>query len=316
MEKRIVELVKLALLFKASDIHLTLRQDEIKIEIRVMDEFKKVKTNIQDFKLIRYLQYIAKLDVGNNLKPQTGQFELYIDNELISLRFSLINNLGITNAVIRILNPKTILNIYNLNIFSDEVIYFEKLLNLKEGLVLFSGPTGSGKTTTLYTILESFSSKKIISIEDPIEVYKDQFLQLQINEQANFDYNAAIKQILRHDPDIIMIGEIRDEIAAKAAIRAANTGHLVLSSIHASNCEVAIKRLLDLGVKKHQLQVVLKQVYNQRLFKTSIKQKGGIYEIFDEQQLQYFFKNNCTNQNFISISKKIEQAKKEKKIEV
>lgn len=316
MEKRIIELVSLAIMLNASDIHLTQKQQEMSIEIRIIDKFKKIKVVDEDLKLIRYLQYISKLDVGNFLKPQTGQFELYINKSLVSLRFSILNNLGVTNAVIRILNSKLPIDINNLNIFDSEIKHFKDLLNYKEGLIIFSGPTGSGKTTTLYTLLDYFENKKIITIEDPIEVYKDKYLQLQINEQANFSYNAAIKQILRHDPDVIMIGEIRDEIAANAAIRAANTGHLVLTTIHASNCEVAIKRLLDLGIKKHQLSSILKQLYNQRLFKRKTNGKGGIYEIFDEKQISYYFKNDKTSKEFVTLQQKIEQAKNEDRIEI
>ena len=115
------------------------------------------------------------------------------------------------------------------------VVFFKKMLKKPNGLFLISGPTGSGKTTTLYTLLNSIKNKKIFTIEDPIEIYSNRFIQIGINESINLGYDEAIKQVLRHDPDIIMIGEIRDEITAKMVVRAANTGHLVISTIHAAS---------------------------------------------------------------------------------
>lgn len=313
MEKRVLQLVKLAILLKASDIHIEQKDSNVEIKLRVVDGFKKIKTSFEDLKLISYLQYIAKLDVGNRLKPQTGQFEIVVDKNIVALRFSYINNNGVISTVLRVLNTTLEISLETLSLDENDLQYFRDLLLLKEGLVIFSGPTGSGKTTTLYTLLRYFKNRKIITVEDPVEVTSDLYLQLQINEKADFDYNAAIKQILRHDPDVIMIGEIRDEIAAKAALRAANTGHLVLTSIHAPSCKLVINRLIDLGIAKHQLQVVLKQIYNQRLFKTE-GGKGVLYEIWNEQELEHYFKKEENSKHFIPLSEKIVQAISKKKI--
>lgn len=314
MEARLYSLLKLALKSKASDIHLTLKDNSTIIEMRVDNKLKKVKSLSGDEKLIRYLQYISKMDIGNNLKPQTGQFNFFVDDSFLSLRFAFVCNLNVVNGVIRILNTCLKLSINDLGSEKSDVQKFKKILEYRDGLIIFSGATGSGKTTSLYTILDSFKDKKIITIEDPIEVYKEKYLQLQINEVSGFNYNQAIKQILRHDPDIIMIGEIRDEIAANAALRAANTGHLVICTIHAQSSVMAINRLIDLGIEKHNLKSVLKMVFNQRLFKTCSHRKVGVYEVLDGDVLLYFFEKNMLPKNFETIERKVQKAFKNKTI--
>lgn len=138
---------------------------------------------------------------------------------------------------------------------------------------MFSGPTGSGKTTTLYTLLNAVQNKKIFTLEDPVEVVNEKYVQIQINEKQHMSYADGIKQLMRHDPDIIMIGEIRDETAAKMAVRCALTGHLVVSTIHSFSCVSTILRMLDLGVEKYQLKDVLKGISSQRLFEKTNGEK-------------------------------------------
>lgn len=314
MEARLYSLLKLALKVKASDIHLTLKDQKMIIEMRVDNRLKKVKSLNGDEKLIRYLQYVSKMDIGNNLKPQTGQFNLFVEDVLLSLRFAFMSNINVVNGVIRILNMRLQLYLNDLGSDKEDEKNFRKILNYHDGLIVFSGATGSGKTTSLYTILDSVENKKIITIEDPIEVYKEKYLQLQINESIGFSYNQAIKQILRHDPDIIMIGEIRDEIAAKAAIRAANTGHLVITTVHAQTSEMAINRLIDLGIAKHNLKSVLKMVFNQRLYNACNHRKVSVYEVLDEENLLYFFEKNSLPKKFENIDQKVEKAIKNKSI--
>ena len=306
MEERLLALLRLALKYNATDIHFDMHYQDVVIEMRIDGLCHRVKSKFEDYKLIRYLQYLANLDVGNIMTPQTGQFEMEVDGNLLSLRFAVISKLNYTNGVLRILNSKLRVSADNLSGIPGQNAYFRSLLNKDSGLVLFSGPTGSGKTTTLYSLLKSVKNRKIYTIEDPIEIYHDGFIQLSVNEAMNFDYGEGIKQILRHDPDIIMIGEIRDEKAAKMAVVAANTGHLVLSTIHTSRASGCISRLVELGVSEDHVYENLLSLANQRmLINVKNKQKVVLYEIMDRQQIAYFRTNHCVSDDFLSVEKQI-----------
>lgn len=302
MEERLMALLRLAIKYNATDIHFTVNYQEVEIEMRINGELKKVKSQFEDYKLIRYLQYLSNLDVGNIMTPQTGQFETEVDGVLLSMRFAVISKLNYTNGVLRILNSRLKIDADSLSIFKRQNSYFKSLLKKDCGLILFSGPTGSGKTTTLYSLLESVNKRKIYTIEDPIEVFHDGFVQLSVNEAVHFDYAEGVKQILRHDPDIIMIGEIRDEKAAKMAVIAANTGHLVLSTIHTSRASSCISRMVELGVNEDNLYENLICVSNQRMMiNKNNERKIVLYEIMDEDEIEFFHRYKRNSRNFISI---------------
>lgn len=306
MEARLLALLRLALKHKATDIHFHMVYQDVKIQMRINGSLQNVKSKFEDYKLIRYLQYLANLDVGNLLVPQTGQFETEVDGVLLSLRFAVINSLNYTNGVLRILNSNIKVSANNLSHISSQNDYFQSILRKSCGLIIFSGPTGSGKTTTLYSLLKSVKNKKIYSIEDPIEVYNDNFIQLQVNEAMGFDYAAGVAQILRHDPDIIMIGEIRDEKAAKMAVMAANTGHLVLTTLHASRASSCMSRMIDLGVCEEHLYENLICVCNQRMMiNKNNKEKIVLYEVMNRNEIEYFRKNRMVSKNFIDIEMQI-----------
>ena len=312
MEERLLALLRLALKYNATDIHFMMRYQEVDIDMRIDGILRKVKGKFEDYKLIRYLQYLANLDSGNILTPQTGQFEMEVDGDLLSLRFAVINKVNYSNGVLRILNSKIRVSADSLSSIADQNRYFKSLLNKDCGLILFSGPTGSGKTTTLYSLLKDVRYKKIYSIEDPIEVYHDNIIQLSVNEAMDFDYAKGIKQILRHDPDIIMIGEIRDEKAAKMAVVAANTGHLVLSTIHTSRASGCISRLSELGVNEEHLYENLLCVCNQRmLVNRNNHEKVVLYEIMDRKEIEYFRMNRHNSDDFLSVEKQIEKGIKD-----
>lgn len=312
MEDRLNALLHLAIKLKATDIHFTRTRAGVKIEMRVDDRIRFVKGEAKDDKMIRYLQYLANLDVGNLILPQTGQFEWFIDDHLLSLRFALIHNPHMDNAVLRILNDDLGLDVKTLSTSTDQNVFFRKMMRYRSGLYIFSGPTGSGKTTSLYTLLHGVKGKKIFTIEDPIEIHSDEFIQIGVNETIGLSLDAAIRQVLRHDPDIIMIGELRDELTAKMAIRAANTGHLVFTSIHAASCLLAIERLLELGVNKGQLYNVLVGISNQRLFKRqNSSAKVVIYETMGRDEIVYYFKNGAISPEFYTLEERIEDAKRQ-----
>ncbi len=312
MEERLNALLRLAISLKATDIHFTRNRLGTKIEMRINDRIRLVKSDPKDDKMIRYLQYLANLDVGNLIKPQTGQFEYLIDDVIVSLRFALIHSAHLDNAVLRILNSDLGLNIHSLSTSADQNNFFRKMMSYRSGLYVCSGPTGSGKTTNLYTLLHGVNGKKIFTIEDPVEMQYEDFIQLNINEAIGFGYDEAIKQVLRHDPDIIMIGEIRDELTAHMAIRAANTGHTVITSLHAPSCPLAIERILELKVEKGQLFNVLIGVSNQRLFsRVGSDRKVVIYETMDRDEIIHYFHYGEVSGDFYTLEERIEDAKRQ-----
>ena len=313
MEERLVEILALALQFHVSDIHFTLLAKEdgsesLTIEMRVHGKMKRLKKDERDIRLFRYLMYRADLDLSSVFLPQTGSFEAVVKERRISLRFAIMAGYHQSSGVLRILNDHSGLSINDLSFDPDTVQYLSHITDHTSGLVVFSGPTGSGKTTSLYTILDAVNGRKIYTLEDPVEVVHERYIQLQVNEKQHMSYAEGIRQLMRHDPDIIMIGEIRDSEAAMMAVRCALTGHLVVTSLHAQDCVSAILRLLELGVDAYQLKDVLTGVLNQRLFEMKDGRKTGIDEFMDRKEVEYWFENKCTSTDFVPLARKLEEA--------
>ena len=281
MEERLIECLKIAMEFHVTDIHFHLKtypKESLSIEMKIEQDVRQMVPKEDDIRLFRYLMYKANLDLSDIHHPQTGRFEMEIDGQPVSLRFALVSSYHNTSGVLRILNQHSPLHIEDLTIDYDTSIWLRNITKHTSGLFIFSGPTGSGKTTTLYTILNETKGKKIFTLEDPVEVYHENYVQIQINDHQHLSYDEGIKQLMRHDPDIIMIGEIRDSQAALMAVRSALTGHLVVTSLHSQNCMSAIDRLLDLGVDMYQLKDVLIGISNQRLFNLGDGKRSGVYE--------------------------------------
>ena len=316
MEERLNALLRLALRHHASDIHFTRRYNDFLIEMRIGDKIYPVKSKVGDLKLLRYLEYLANLDIGNLLKPQTGQFEWVVEDHNLSLRFALIHELHIENGVLRIMDEHLRLDEDHLSIDNEQNRFFAKMLRQKMGLFICAGPTGSGKTTTLYTLLKKAKTKKIFTIEDPVEVHYDVLMQISVGEGTGIGLDEAIKQVLRHDPDIIMIGEVRDEKTAKMAIRAANTGHLVLTSLHAGTSLLAIERLLELGVEKGQLRNVLLGIATQRLVKLrNSTKKMVVYETVEREVLLRYLNGEDIKGKYSDLKDNLDYAAKKGLIE-
>lgn len=263
MEERLLALVRLCFLtYGATEIRFDVRHQETKIETRIDGVNRLIKSKYEDYKLIRYLMYLANLDVGNMLTPQTGSFEIEVDGKLMMMRFAVINTESGSSAVLRYLN-----SIKNIK-YSDPIKEFANSVQESAkkgcGLYLITGPCGSGKTTLAYSILKSLKNIKAYSAEDPIEVFIDSIVQVAINPEIGLTTENAIKQILRHDPQLIYC-EINDSSAARMAQIAANTGHTVLASMHAGTCESAINRLIEYGIDKNQLFETLRSVINLKL---------------------------------------------------
>lgn len=308
MEKRLDEILLAAITLGVTDIHFSKsnQSEQIVIEMRNGNMMRKLKPKECDVALFRYLMYSANLDVSNAFLPQTGRLERTVGGMHLSLRFAVVTSYHVTSGVLRILNNHTQLTIEQLTPQKDVVAWLNQITKHRTGLYLLSGPTSSGKTTSLYTILNQTENKKIFTLEDPIEVVNERYVQLQVNEAQHLSYAEGIKQLMRHDPDIIMIGEIRDEIAAQMCVRCALTGHLVLSTVHSMDCASAIIRMRDLGVKEYELKDVLKGVSNQRLYELDDNRRMGIYEFMDEKEVSYYLQHRRTTENFQNLSKQIQ----------
>jgi competence protein ComGA len=255
--------ITVAIQRKATDLHLRFEEGRGTLELRTPKGMVKLKETA-DQSCLEYLKFRANLDLFLGFVPQTGQTSVLIGQQRIHLRVAYLHTLSYDHVVIRILNPPRYLKPQDL--FSPEdTSLILKCLHSSSGLILIAGSTGSGKTTTLYTLLNHIQSRKIVTIEDPIEVHYPFLTQIQINPRQNLTFDSAIKQVLRHDPDVLVIGEIRDETEAKAALRSALTGHLVLSTIHARSASQTIDRLINLGLDRQEILDTLVLIIHQEL---------------------------------------------------
>lgn len=285
---RFEELLDFAIINKSTDIHFEIIRNKLEISVRAISGFKRFLVKNDDYKLLEYIKYISNLNLIESELPQSGSFSYVYNDQEFFFRVASIKSQFMETCVVRILNKFFL----NKNIFEDINLKIKELLKKESGLIIFSGPTGSGKTTSMYSFIQMFNDKKIYSIEDPIEIFFDNIVQISVNKERNLTYKQAIKQVLRHDPDIIVIGEIRDEEAAQMAIRASITGHLVISTIHSKNCLGVVDRLVDLGISKNDIFENIMFITNQRLYPTANKEERKcIYEIFSEKNLQEISSN-------------------------
>lgn len=275
-----------AVLLNASDIHIEPFEKLLKIRMRVDGSLKEINTyNIElHSQLSTLIKLLAGMNIAEKRLPQDGRIDKDIDNNIVDLRISTIPTVHGEKIVIRILNRNTFFKSkYEIG-FSDEAINKIKSMTADmSGLIIVTGPTGSGKTTTLYSILNDFKNidKNIVTIEDPVEYKIEGINQIQVNYKYGLDFATGLKSILRQDPDIIMIGEIRDKETAQIAIRAASTGHLVISTMHTNNSVESISRLVDMGVPRYLISSVLKGVISQKLVR-KVCEHCSIEEELDE----------------------------------
>lgn len=310
MEQILTALLRAAVRWRATDIHFSVEPDgHLRTEMRIGGKMIPLELKSLDERFFRYLLYRANMDVSSTALPQTGSFEAEAEGVRLALRFALVSGFHIRSGVLRILNMTSGLHVGDLSMDEFQVRRLAGITSRRSGLYLFSGPTGSGKTTTLYTVLNDTEGKKIYTLEDPVEVYSGRYIQIQINESRHLSFAEGIRQLMRHDPDILMIGEIRDSEAASMAVRCALTGHLVLSTIHASGCIGAIQRMTDLGVQEYQLSDVLCGISGQRMY----ERKDGtgktcIYEMMNRKELTYYFRNHEPSPEFIPLERAVREA--------
>lgn len=265
----IIELFSEALKKRASDIHIEAFEDYGKIRFRidgVLFEYMRLRRENYE-KLITKIKLSAKVDIAEKRRPQDANLKI---NEFpdIDFRLSTINTVNGEKLVLRILSINEFKKTNNLLGFSkDSIEKIEQSLNKKSGMIIFSGPTGSGKTTSLYSLLNKLNTgyENIITVEDPVEYKIEGINQVPINPKIGLTFDTALRSILRQDPDIIMIGEIRDKETAEIAIRAAITGHLVLTTVHTKDAISSIVRIKDLGVDDYLINASISLLASQRL---------------------------------------------------
>ncbi|WP_096201242.1 competence type IV pilus ATPase ComGA [Bacillus sp. FJAT-45350] len=265
---------------QATDIHIVPRRKDALIRLRINQQLLEyeIVTKSSCEKLISHFKFRAGMDIGEKRRPQSGSMDFINHNCHLHLRISSIPTPFQESLAIRILPQEQTLSLKALSLFPKHTNQLFSFLKRANGLLLLTGPTGSGKTTTLYSLLHSIKElfpRNIITIEDPIEKKTDDFLQIEINEKAGITYTEALRSILRHDPDIIMIGEIRDAKTAELAVRSALTGHLVLATLHAKDTIGALHRLTDLNIPLIDLEQTLLAVVSQRLVNVTCPYCGG-----------------------------------------
>ena len=233
------------------------------------------------------------MDIAERRKPQDGRFNMTILNNEFDFRISSLPILDGESLVIRILDKnKILINLQNLGMAKQQYLSFQNAINKHYGIIFVTGSTGSGKTTTLYATLNKIKdvSKKIITIENPIEYRLSQIQQVQINEKININFSTTLKTILRQDPDVIMVGEVRDKETLEITIQSALTGHLVFSTLHTNSAIGAIIRLIDMGIEPFLVSSALNGILAQKLIRklcNSCKEKISISDDFLETIKQY-----------------------------
>lgn len=272
----IVEFINLLLerasLTKASDIHIKPNENDVRIRMRIDGELREIarvdKNSLNT--VISRIKVLSNLNIAEKRIPQDGAFTYRGKNCLLELRVSILPSLFGESCVMRVIDKKGVdYDFSGLGMSEEDEAVFRKMISRPDGLILVTGPTGSGKSTTLYTALKELNkpSVNIITVEDPVESPVKDINQVQVNSQVGLDFSAALRSILRHDPDIIFIGEIRDNETAQIAVRSSITGHLVLSTLHTNDALSAIMRLCDMGIEKYLVTSSLSGVVAQRLLK-------------------------------------------------
>ncbi len=261
-----------AIELRASDIHLEPFEDELRIRYRIDGVLQEipVPAQIKRFQpaIVSRVKILSHLNIAEKRLPQDGRIKIRVDDGEVDIRVSVIPMLHGEAVVLRLLRQNaTLRGMQELGMDAREVRSFRRVLGLPHGIILVTGPTGSGKTSTLYTALNEINDavRKIITIEDPVEYQLKGVNQIQVSEKAGLTFARGLRSILRHDPDVILVGEIRDQETAQIAVQASLTGHLVFSTLHTNDAAGALSRLVDMGVEPYLVASSLEAVLAQRL---------------------------------------------------
>ncbi len=257
---------------RASDIHIEPEEAGVAVRYRIDGVLRQVMIlpRAAGIPLVSRVKIMASLDIADRLRPQDGRARVAVNGSRVDLRVSTLPASQGEKVVIRILDQRaTVLSLDSLGLNADESARIKGLLDVREGVVLVTGPTGSGKTTTLYSMLRLVQARgvNIITVEDPVEYRLQGIVQVQVNEKAGLTFVSALRSILRQDPDVILVGEIRDRETANIAIQASLTGHLVLSTLHTIDAPSSIARLADIGIEPYKIAAAIKGIIAQRLMR-------------------------------------------------
>jgi type II secretory ATPase GspE/PulE/Tfp pilus assembly ATPase PilB-like protein/8-oxo-dGTP pyrophosphatase MutT (NUDIX family) len=255
---------------RVSDIHIESEERGIVVRHRVDGVLRQVRTLPRAVapSLVSRLKIMCGLDIADRLRPQDGRTRVAVNGVAVDLRVSTLPASHGEKVAIRVLDGRSaVLTLDGMGFLPDEQRRIERLLDAREGLILVTGPTGSGKTTTLYAALRRLQQRgvNIVTVEDPIEYRLPGIVQVQVNERAGLTFASALRSIMRQDPDVLLIGEIRDRETAEIAIQASLTGHLVFSTLHTNDAASAVTRLVDVGVAPYKIATAVKGVIAQRL---------------------------------------------------
>ena len=325
IEQKCFLILKKAHTFGASDLHMIPNEENYIYYFKKnsqMFEAGKLPLNIGE-RIISFFKFLSSLDISEKRKPQSGSFQKEFNSTKFSFRVSTLPSIfGKESMVIRLQQHDNAKIIHSLSLFRDATEKIVALANNRQGLILFVGPTGSGKSTTMYSLTKYCAenlNRHVISLEDPVENSQSHLLQIQVNERSGVTYSTGLKAILRHSPDVIMIGEIRDEATAKAAIQAALTGHLVVSTIHARDGVGSLYRLIDLGVTLEELKQTITGIVTQRLVVASTgieSELSAVFEILSDELLEDAFHSMQNGKTYhipyaFSLSYQIERGVRE-----
>lgn len=281
---------------KSSDIHIECYKKKVDIKLRIDGQLHKMANtkfiSVKNVKsLLAKIKVDARLDIAEQRRPQDGVIRKRIDGQVVDFRVAIVPSLWGENAVLRILNqsqskPK----LEELGLSPAKLASFRRLVQNPQGLILVTGPTGSGKTTTLYAVLQELlkSARKIVTVEDPIEYAIEGVAQSQVDDLIGNTFDKYLRSFMRCDPEIILVGEIRDSETARMTARAALTGHLVLSTLHVSDSISTVRRLIDLGVEENLVSQILLGVVSQRLARKTCSHCSEVYKP-DPDLVEEFF---------------------------
>jgi len=310
LEEETTKLMKIilggAISLGASDVHFEPKINQVGLRLRIDGMLHDVLLFDKEVysKLLSRIKLLSGIKLNITFKPQAGRFTIVTEKTLIESRASTLPSEYGEALVLRILDPKNLIEIEDLGMREDMLKIFKKEIQQPNGLIVATGPTGSGKTTTLYAILKRIQRPeiKIITIEDPIEYHLEGISQTQVNPEKGYDFPNGLRAIIRQDPDVILVGEIRDIETAKTSLQAALTGHLVLATLHTNDAAGTIVRLQALGEKLVNIAPAINISIGQRLVRKVCK-KCAVFSKASKEEIEFFKKNLSSLPKNIKVPK-------------